>query len=293
MALVALSGAAVGCVSGSRASGRTSGTPPPLCEPPCGQHASCSVSPGGGAACQCDLTVCPLIDGGAGATACTDLETDPHNCNGCGKQCAQGQNCALGECTCPASPNIALCETDGGFQCVDLTSDSNCGACGFTCGENQECAAADAGAADCVCVDGGPGTRFESCSGACTDTNLDPFNCGGCDIVCVSGACFPGDAGTGVCDCPAPYTFCGQDCVDTSRDPLHCGSCNDLCLSMDEIPQVICTLGHCFCGPTGRGTLCPDGTCAMLSTDPQNCGQCGKVCAPPAQDCVDGGCSPG
>jgi hypothetical protein len=287
-----------GCMSGSSTSGGlttglTTGAPPPSCESPCGQHANCTLSSAGAPVCQCDesYTACPV---GEATTACIQLQTDPRNCNACGNQCPPGQQCATGICACPMSSNIARCETDdGGFQCVDLTSDGNCGACDLACGQNQECAAVDGGPAECVCQDGGPGVRFESCAGVCTNTNADPFNCGGCSVVCFSGSCFVGDAGTGVCSCPAPNTSCGQDCVDLNSDPYHCGSCDMSCVIVGGGPELVCAQGHCLCGPTGRGALCPDGTCALLSTDPQNCGQCGTVCVAPAETCVDGGCASG
>jgi hypothetical protein len=66
------------------------------------------------------------------------------------------------------------CETCGGPDCVDLTTDSqHCGACDKACPAGESCVA---GA--CAC-------KLTSCGGACTDTSADPNNCGACGNACV------------------------------------------------------------------------------------------------------------
>ncbi len=250
-----------------------------------------------GGNCQCHLTTCPVGDSDAGETVCTDPESDPHNCGGCGNQCPTGENCVLGQCTCMPSLTIAQCTSDGGLVCVDLTGDdNNCGGCGIQCAANQHCAAPAGAGGVCVCdIDAGPGEPLlpiQNCGGTCQDTTTDPFNCGGCDIVCIAGSCRPDDAGTGVCNCPPPYVQCGPDCVDTFSDINHCGSCdNDCTIIGSNLQELSCNLGHCYCGPTGQGTICPDGTCSTLGQDANNCGECGNICVAPASDCINGTCS--
>jgi len=246
-----------------------------------------------GGACACNETVCPGLDGGP--SVCTDIQNDANNCNGCGKACAEGESCILGQCVCSTTtPGIAECQTDAGLACVDTThDDGNCGGCGVECASNQHCDNPGGGQGTCLCneEDGGPPT-IVNCGGTCVDTTNDPFNCGGCGQVCVSGSCIQSDAGTGICNCPQPYTQCGPDCVDTFSDINHCGSCDNDCTIVGQgITELSCNLGRCYCGPTGQGTICPDGTCASLLIDPQNCGTCGNVCLAPAQDCVNGTCA--
>jgi hypothetical protein len=243
-----------------------------------------------GGICTCHLTTC-VSD--AGTSTCTDPESDPLNCGQCGTVCDPGEECLLGVCTCVTTPTIAECTVDGGLQCVNLTmDDNNCGGCGNVCSGNQHCAAPAGAGGTCVCNNGGPNTAVENCDQACVDTDQDPFNCGGCGNVCVSGSCILGDAGAGICNCPLPYTQCGPDCVDTYSDINHCGSCDNDCTIIGAgITELTCNLGHCYCGPTGQGIICPDGTCSTLGNDPNNCGTCGNVCLAPAQDCINGTCS--
>jgi len=247
-----------------------------------------------GGACTCNLTTC--TDGDGGGSVCTDPESDPLNCGMCNHKCPEGESCVLGECSCMPSLTIAQCTTDGGLSCVDLTIDpNNCGGCGIMCAANQHCAAPGGAGGVCVCnVDAGPDEPLlpiDNCGGTCQDTTSDPFNCGGCGNVCVSGSCILGDAGAGICNCPLPYTQCGPDCVDTYSDINHCGSCDNDCTIVGAgLTELNCNLGRCYCGPTGQGTICPDGTCSTLGRDPNNCGTCGNVCLAPAQDCDNGTC---
>ena len=322
--------AAAGCSTNNTVS--TTGTPINHCDPACGANSTCnpdgtcscypnytncpgsdggsecvqvlldnnncggcgSVCPNGesclGGTCNCHLTTC--VDD-AGTSVCTDPESDPLNCGQCGHNCGEGEDCVLGQCVCHPSLTIAECTTDAGLACVDLTKDDdNCGGCGTMCAQNQHCAAPAGAGGACVCNDGGPDTAVENCDGTCVETTQDPFNCGGCGNICVSGSCILGDAGAGVCNCPLPYTQCGPDCVDTYSDINHCGSCDNDCNIIGAgITELTCNLGHCYCGPTGQGIICPDGTCSTLGNDPNNCGQCGNVCLAPASDCVNGNCA--
>ena len=177
-----------------------------------------------GGYCTCDLTTC-TYDGGS---VCTDLESDPLNCDVCGHVCPEGENCVLGICSCMPSLTIAQCATDGGLVCVDLTK-GNYGGCGSV---------------ECLCEEDGG----RCCPGSlsCIYLTLDPHNCGACGNVCSTGSCIPGDAGTGVCNCPFPYVWCpendgGEACIDKYSDFNHCG---DGCTACSP-PATQCVEGHC------------------------------------------------
>jgi hypothetical protein len=79
------------------------------------------------------------------------------------------------------------------------------------------------------------------CGGACTNTQIDVSNCGGCGIVCNTAGgqtCV-----TGVCGCVGT-TNCSTFCVDTATDSNNCGGCGTVCG-----PSVTC--GSCDSGMDG------------------------------------------
>ena len=111
------------------------------------------------------------------------------------------------------------------------------------------------------------------------ETNFlrDPYNCGGCGVVCPTGqACV-----SGTCECPAWQTACNNTCVDTQTDPNNCGGCGAVCPTWQS-----CVSGTCEC-PAWQ-TAC-NNTCVDTQTDPNNCGGCGGVC-PTGQPCASGTC---
>jgi hypothetical protein len=63
------------------------------------------------------------------AGQCVNVDTDPHNCGGCGQACGiTGTVCIQGKCACPTPQSV--CSN----RCVDTTQDqSNCGFCGHNC----------------------------------------------------------------------------------------------------------------------------------------------------------------
>jgi hypothetical protein len=98
------------------------------------------------------------------------------------------------------------------------------------------------------------------CSAGCTDTLLDPVNCGAC-----GNACMPGTTcSAGACVCAAPLVDCGGLCVNTNEDVLHCGMC-----SMASGATQGCAAGACSCpaGYTGCAEACLD-----VQSDINNCG---------------------
>jgi hypothetical protein len=173
--------------------------PPPNCPTfgPCDSKCMSTVKPctggayqvsccGTGFECKNGSCVCPAPNTACGRT-CTNLQSDPNNCGGCGRTCVNGQKCSAGSCICPSGTALtngvccaaALVGSGGiccpagqvncGGTCVDLSGDpQNCGSCGNSCG-GQTC-----------------------CGGACTDTNWDSNNCGGCGNTCDNPFCFGG-----------------------------------------------------------------------------------------------------
>jgi hypothetical protein len=158
--------------------------------------------------CQCDATHTEC--GGA----CVDTLTDETYCSPtvgeCGVSCMTGGVCTDGACVCPTDiPD----ECTAG--CVDfLTDNGNCGGCAETDGDVCDTANGyQCIGGSCECA---PGTTL--CDGVCTNTSVDPDNCGGC---------YNGGAGPGIqcgyVDAPANTVrqgCFGDTCVDSPCDPL-------------------------------------------------------------------------
>jgi hypothetical protein len=73
---------------------------------------------------------------------------------------------------------------------------------------------------------GGCGGGLTVCSGACTNTTIDPNNCGGCGTTCNTAgglSCISSS-----CQC-ASGTNCSNVCVDTTSDNNNCGGCGTTC----------------------------------------------------------------
>lgn len=81
------------------------------------------------------------------------------------------------------------------------------------------------------------------CNGTCTDTSLDPLNCGSCGNVCpADSTCFNGACTS---PCLSGQTNCNGNCVDTSSDQLNCGSCGKACPA-----NAVCVNGVCQAYPS-------------------------------------------
>lgn len=143
-------------------------------------------------------------------------------------------------------------DVDGGAD-ADVDSDSD-GDCDFECGVGERCCESPWGGKK----GGGAG---------CTPIFDDPYNCGGCDVVCDPRAYCEG----GGCVCEGDS--CGPDCTDLSRDADHCGTCDTVC----PVDARFCDDGVCVaCEDVGR-TLC-GADCLDTRTDEDNCGDCGVAC---------------
>ncbi len=135
---------------------------------------------------------------------------------------------------------------------------------------------------DCQCL-----TTCSSDAGTvCSDTQVDPRNCGFCGNVCSTNQ----DCIFGLCECVLSNTLglCGGDaglaCVDLQTDSANCGHCGNQC-SDDQH----CGSGVCACDAQDAGSQIIEncgGVCVDTSVDPLNCGSCGDIC-------VSGICSPG
>jgi hypothetical protein len=74
------------------------------------------------------------------------------------------------------------------------------------------------------------------CGGLCTDTSIDPTNCGSCGTKCgASGICQ-----SGACVCGPATNACNGSCVDVLTDPANCGGCGKVCAGFQ-----FCTNGTC------------------------------------------------
>ena len=139
---------------------------------------------------------CPGAEVNCGAI-CVNPTTDPTYCGatpGCGvagmgsagTPCTNGQVCNGGACSvsCPGA------EVNCAGACVDPSTDPT------HCGATVGCGAGGMGSAGTPCVMGTAcangicaatcGAGQVVCSGACTNTAVDPANCGACGTVCTA-----------------------------------------------------------------------------------------------------------
>lgn len=167
----------------------------------------------------CAMGKCSVVCGGTTmkcGDVCADYKVDPKNCGACGLACSMGQVCSAGKCSLTCGGGSTMCGTiDGGTaMCVDTNSDrNNCGGCGMPCDLGLDCIMGmcqlqcQQGLTSCPTPDSGiypPDAGDAAMLGpdVCTNTNIDPFNCGMCGTVCngskpkcSNGNCVQADAG--------------------------------------------------------------------------------------------------
>ncbi|MBM4376225.1 MAG: choice-of-anchor L domain-containing protein [Deltaproteobacteria bacterium] len=155
------------------------------------------------------------------------------------------------------------------------TSDQGGNSTPSTTGGSPTTSSGAGGTAD-VC----PGSTL--CGEACTNTNLDPLNCGACGKACAKGeVCSMGGCGL---TCLGGTTKCGDACIETKNDPKNCGECGKACAD-----GLLCAAGTCVLScADGGGKEC-NGLCADVQNDEANCGDCGKACGP-TEVCSKGQC---
>ena len=144
------------------------------------------------------------------ADKCADLKIDPANCGQCMNACAPGMVCSVGKCAVQCGGGSTQC----GMSCADVGSDRfNCGMCGVACATGEDCVQGmcelqcQQGLVRCATPDAGiypPDAGDAAMLGpeVCTNTNIDPFNCGSCGTPCgggkpkcLNGVCVLADAG--------------------------------------------------------------------------------------------------
>jgi hypothetical protein len=180
------------------------------------------------------------------------LANDLHDCGSCGHDCTRlpgvdvaSMVCMAGACygSCLAglgdcSSSVPGCETN-------LTTAANCGRCGNRCASGL-CASDTSGSFQCVatCSPGAP----TECSGTCVDTRSDPFNCGGCGVVC--------DHGNGQC--------LGGRCGAISTP--------DLARPIPDMTTTGSTCAHSYCAVgAALEASCDPCVAAVCQTDPGCC----------------------
>ncbi len=124
-------------------------------------------------------------------TGCTDIDTDPNNCGGCGDPCGPGQTCQGGVCQTPPNCNGGPVCTNGeqccAAGCTNLQTDpNNCSACAFACATGDTCSGGKC--TPPTTCNGGPAcpTGETCCPNGCFDETSDNNNCGGCGVVCTA-----------------------------------------------------------------------------------------------------------
>ena len=208
--------------------------------------------------------ICCEVDPNQGI-GCVDALNDVNNCGGCGNECFAGEMCLRGVCatvstfdcagtTCPAG--LTCCEDSNGEPfCVSTETDSDhCGWCAHDCPywakcaggwclprTGQECQASCTGDAVCCYALG-----WERC----VDTSQNPFNCGGCGMICDWGdVCSDGECVSwlsvhdpcrwlGKVNCKAPDEL---DCSNLGTDEENCGSCGLICAHGSTCVNGVCT----------------------------------------------------
>ena len=204
-------------------------------------------------------------------TSCVDVRGDSFNCGACGNACAGGWTCCKSTCVNP---------TD------DLM---NCGGCGVVCSVAN-------GAPACVgraCAIGGCNAGWDDCNGSVrdgceTNTDTNPFNCGGCGHFCTipraQARCDKGQCAIDVClgffaDCNGQV----QDGCETNTrsDVKNCGDCNLVCGSAHATPACVagaCAIAACDAGFADCNHWSGDGCEVPVAADLKNCGACGNLC---------------
>ncbi len=113
-------------------------------------------------------------------------------------------------------------------------------------------------------------TGQTACSGRCSDTQIDPANCGACGTACsATQSC---RAGRCVTVCAEGQTMCGTTCTSLQNDRANCGMCGTACAA-----GQVCSMGMCAAS-CGTGLTDCAGRCRDVTSDPAACGACGMAC---------------
>ena len=226
----------------------------------------------------------------------SNLQSDDEDCGACGFDCSfevgaetvcVGSVCQVRDCLGTTRDCDGL-ESNG---CeVDTSNDvNNCGGCGISCNVANAFEACIGGVCEITeCSSGYVDCDGVFANGCEANTNLDPNNCGGCDIECdliaAEDICLAGNCAIGDClgtnrDCDGVI---GNGCeVNAATDALNCGACGAAC-DIDNAVEVcaggICNIGECSGDYANCNGLLSDGCEVDLDSDSRNCGGCGLAC---------------
>jgi hypothetical protein len=243
--------------------------------------------------------------------SCTDIQTDPSNCLGCGTVCSSANDTPSCNGGCTSVCNGGWTNCDGTLQANGcnvnyLGSDiNNCGGCGTTCSATNDTPSCSGGTCNSACDPG-----YLPCAGnlqafGCdtyvggTDTN----NCGGCGTVCSANNAIPSCSG-GSCNstCNPGYLPCagnlqafGCDTYVDGTDTNNCGGCGVVCNATNDTPSCsggsctsVCNPGFADCQSNLQAYGCET---EIDDSDCNNCGGCGNLNS--AYVCGSEGCSNG
>lgn len=184
---------------------------------------------------------------------------------------------------------------------TDIMSDTlNCGGCGNVCPLGPNAAQRSCAFGHCVLQCYGDYADCDHNPTNGCETNLvasDPYNCGGCGIMCSSvlnngGLTFVCQRGSCVAQCDLlqddnsgnRYPVCNNRCVDALSIVDNCGGCGRKCVG-----DASCQDGKCVSCDGGRKSC--SNRCVDVQTDIYNCGICGNTCVG-SEKCVAGACTP-
>lgn len=217
------------------------------------------VPDGGGINCSPPLMLCGVD--------CVNTQADPRYCGDCDTACGDGEVCDIGTCIDPGD-----CRSNG-VGCVGFSyCDESSGECQPGCNDNAQCLGDNEicglGINDCVCDEG-----FESCDGACVDTQTDPAYCRNCETscqpgdVCQQGVCLdPGDCRVDAASCTG-FTYCDEmtgECLRGCADNEQCTGQNQVCDT---------DIHDCACAPDFHD-------CAAVCVSDDDVNSCGTSCTP-------------
>jgi hypothetical protein len=162
------------------------------------------------------------------------------------------------------------------------------------------------------CVAAPPPSPLLTCGNVCSDTSVDPQNCGACGTGCTSGVC-AGSQCVGGATCVG-QAACAGACTSLTSDPNNCGACGNVCPNGASCNAGVCAgatpadagtdatiQGNDASPGTGNdaspgtgddaspdasadaaactpGQIVCSNVCVDPTTDPNNCGACGNAC---------------
>ncbi|HSO34837.1 MAG TPA: hypothetical protein VLT33_20040 [Labilithrix sp.] len=152
---------------------------------------------------------------------CLDTQTDPLNCNACGKACGGAETaCCAGACTDPLTSKTSCGQC--GTSCSTTNGSPSClaGACRWTCNAGfNHCATGNTG---CETNTSSSVTQCGSCTKSCNTTVLHANG-----IACVASACTYATCGAGFLDCDTAKSNGCEASSSTSCPP--CGANGQVC----------------------------------------------------------------